>query len=167
MTNEAAIDRNRDFLGFATIMLIVLTTAGVEGIITRNNLEGWYDALHKPFFTPPDWAFPLVWNLLFVLMGVACWRVWRRPASPERTRALLLFAVQLLFNFLWTTIFFGLHRIGVALLEACLLLGLIHLTARALGRCDRWAELLFWPYLAWVAFAVLLNAGIWWLNPAA
>ena len=148
-------------------MVAVLATGWVEGIITRDKLAVWYRALEKPFFTPPDWVFPVVWNLLFVMMGIAGWRAWRQPASPERTRALVLFCVQLVLNFLWTTIFFGLHAIGTALLEAVLLWLMVAWTARALGRCDVWARRLFWPYLAWVGFAILLNAGIWWLNPAA
>jgi tryptophan-rich sensory protein len=161
------IDRRRDLLGLGAFLLLCLGSVAVQGAVTRANLAGWYDGLAKPPFTPPNWAFPLAWNLIFVLMAVAGWRVWRRPASPERSRALALFAVQLVLNFLWTMIFFGLHAVGTALVEVVLLWGVLLATLLAFARGDRWAARLLVPYLAWVAFAVALNAGIWWLNPAA
>ncbi|MEX2643013.1 MAG: TspO/MBR family protein [Acetobacterales bacterium] len=120
----------------------------------------WYAGLKKPAFNPPGWVFGSVWTALYAMIGVAGWRVWRRGlAVPFRT-----WIAQLALNFLWSPVFFGAHRIGLALAVVVLLLAsCVAFIATAWSR-DRLAALLFVPYAAWVAFAVLLNASILALN---
>jgi translocator protein len=131
------------------------------GIGSLTAPDGWYAALAKPSFNPPNWIFPPVWTVLYVLIGAAGWRVWRlRGGGPLRA----LWSAQLVLNFAWTPSFFVLHRIGLAFgVIALLLLAILAFVAFAWKR-DRVAALLFLPYAAWVAFAAALTAAIWQLN---
>lgn len=122
----------------------------------------WYAALDKPFFTPPAWIFGPVWTALYLMMSVAAWLVWRR--TGWRARPVGLWFAQILLNALWTPLFFGLHWLGVALIEMAALWLLVLLTLLAFRPVSRPAAWLMAPYLAWVSFAWFLNLGLWWLN---
>lgn len=123
--------------------------------------DGWYAALAKPWFNPPNWVFAPAWTVLYVLIGIAGWRIWR---LPERGGTMHAWIAQLVLNFSWTPVFFRLHQIGAALAVVLLLLAAILLFIALAWRRDRIAALLFLPYAAWVAFASTLNAAIWQLN---
>lgn len=154
----------RDLIALALFVILCLAVAGVGGAITAGSVDTWYPTLVKPAFNPPDWVFAPVWTTLYICMAVAAWRVWRTPASTARRNALLLFAVQLVLNLAWSALFFGLHRVGAALLEVIVLLLAIAATGLVFRRLDRLAGLLFVPYVLWVAYASVLNFSIWWLN---
>jgi benzodiazapine receptor len=127
--------------------------------------QSWYATLAKPSFTPPSWVFGPVWTLLYLLMGVAAFLVWRKGlASAGVKTALAWFLVQLGLNAAWTPVFFGLHRIGLALVVIVLLLAAIVVTTDRFLRVSRPAGLLLVPYLLWVSFATVLNAALWHLN---
>ena len=121
----------------------------------------WYEQLNQPGGTPPDIAFPIAWTLLYIGMAVAAWRVWRAIGIG---RALALFAAQLLCNALWMPVAFGAHALGWALLVIVALWLLLAATLSEFWRADRFAGLLLVPYLAWVSYAVYLNAGLLFLN---
>lgn len=123
----------------------------------------WYAGLRKPPLTPPDAVFPPVWTALYAAIAVAGWLVWRRR-RPGEFAPLALWGAQLVLNALWSLLFFGLERPGLALLEIALLLALVVATTAAFLRVRPLAGALFAPYAAWVAFAAYLNAGIWLLN---
>jgi tryptophan-rich sensory protein len=123
----------------------------------------WYQAIAKPTWNPPSWVFGPVWSTLYVLMGVAAWRVWR-SVHAERAAALQLWWVQLALNALWSPLFFGLQRLDLALFEIALLFVAIAATAHRCWRIDRIAGALLAPYLAWVGFASFLNYTLWDLN---
>jgi translocator protein len=125
----------------------------------------WYDALIKPSFNPPDWIFAPVWTLLYVLMGVAAWRVWKGAGFAGAGVALGLFVGQLCLNALWSYIFFGAHSLGTALAEIVLLWCAILATIMMFRKVDRFASILLVPYLMWVSFAAVLNLQLWRLNP--
>jgi tryptophan-rich sensory protein len=121
----------------------------------------WYASLQKPSFNPPNWLFGPVWSILYVMIGVAGWRVWKADGGST---ALVVWAVQLALNFLWSPIFFAAQNPGLALVVVVgMWLSIVAFIATA-WRVDRIAAWLFVPYLAWVSFATLLNASIWWLN---
>lgn len=122
----------------------------------------WYTTLERPFYAPPSWVFGPVWTLLYIGIAVAGWLVWRRIGL--RTGPMRLWGTQLLLNALWTPLFFGLNWLGVALFEMALLWLAILFCIRSFWRVSRPAAILLMPYLAWVSFAWLLNAGFWWLN---
>lgn len=110
------------------------------------------------------WLFGPVWTLLYALIAVGAWLVWRHPNRPRVRSALVWWWVQLVLNLAWTPLFFGAGQFGLALLDIGLLLGAVGVTSVLFHRLDRAAALLLGPYVAWVAFAAALNAAIWWLN---
>ncbi|MGF6964061.1 benzodiazapine receptor [Paraburkholderia sp. WC7.3g] len=120
--------------------------------------------MQKPAFNPPNWVFPPVWTVLYVLMAFSAWRVWKRDGL---TAAIVLWVVQLLFNAAWMWLFFGLHRPEAGLVEILILLVLIVMLTYVFWRRDRLAGILLVPYVAWVAYAALVNYALWQLNPAA
>ena len=124
----------------------------------------WYAGIQKPAWNPPSWVFGPVWSALYAMMGVAAWGVWREGGWPLQKRALGWFLAQWALNFLWTPLFFGLHRMGWAFVEMLLLWTAIAMTITAFWRVRRWAAILLCPYLAWVSFAAVLNGTLWWLN---
>jgi translocator protein len=136
--------------------------AGIGGAVTRTSVDTWYTILAKPAFTPPDWVFGPVWTVLYAMMALAAWLVWRRIGWQGS--ALLLFFVQLALNLLWSILFFGLQLVGLALVDIVVLVIMIALTTIAFWRVDRRAGLLFVPYGIWVAYAGILNGAIWHLK---
>jgi benzodiazapine receptor len=146
-------------------VLLPLLVGVLGSVFTIDAVRSWYPTLARPSFAPPSWVFGPVWTTLYVSMGVASWLVWRRGfARPDVRRALMLYAVQLAFNLGWSWLFFGLRRPFLGLVEIVVLLVLIGATMRRFGAVSRVAALLLAPYLAWVAFATVLNGGFWWLN---
>lgn len=159
-----ALPTSYDLYALTGFVIGCLAVAGLGGLLTSLSVDGWYQTLAKPPFNPPDWVFAPVWTALYLMMAVAAWRIWRHRENGNRGFALVLFAVQLVLNLAWSGVFFGLMSIGVALLEIVLLWLAIVMTAIAFARIDRVAGWLIVPYAAWVLFASLLNAAIWWLN---
>ena len=148
-------------LGFIGLCLAVGT---LSAAVTAPAITSWYPTLVKPSFNPPNWIFVPVWTTLYVLMAIAAWLVWRRAGFAAARTALFLFIVQIVLNSLWSLLFFGLHRIDLALADVVLLLVAIVATALAFRRHSAMAALLLVPYLAWVSFATALNFAIWRLN---
>lgn len=124
----------------------------------------WYASLAKPAWTPPDAVFAPVWTVLYVLMGVAAWLVWRKVGLSLATVPLVLFIVQLALNALWSYLFFGAHRPMLAFFEIVVLWLVILLTLVGFWRIRPLAGALLLPYLCWVGFASALNFELWRLN---
>jgi tryptophan-rich sensory protein len=124
----------------------------------------WYAGLRKPAWNPPNWLFGPVWSALYTMMGVAAWLIWRRGGFAANGPALRCFLAQLALNALWSSLFFGLRRPGLALIEILLLWLAIAATLALFWRAQRAAGLLLVPYLAWVSFASVLNFTLWRLN---
>lgn len=148
------------------VSIIICQLAGVVGsVFTITAIPGWYAALIKPPFSPPNWLFGPVWLTLYTLMGLALALVWAKGIGDKKVKqAVILFAVQLFLNLLWSILFFGLHLTFLAFLEILLMLGFIVLTTLSFYRIERRAAYLMLPYLAWVSFASVLNFSIWFLN---
>ena len=155
---------SRDVLGLIGFIVLCLAISGIGGAITAASVDSWYQALRKPTFNPPDWVFAPVWTALYILMGVAAWRVWRLGPFATNGKALAVFAGQLGLNLAWSFLFFGLQRIDLALVEIVILLCAIIANTIMFWRIDRLAGLLFVPYAAWVTYATILNASLWLLN---
>ncbi|MFH1896458.1 MAG: TspO/MBR family protein [bacterium] len=150
------------------ISIIICQLAGIVGaVFTTPAIPTWYASLNKPFFNPPAWVFGPVWTLLYTLMGVAAYLVWKKSFDKLRIKpkkALKLFAVQLALNSLWSIIFFGLKIPFLAFLEILGLGGFIVLTMVEFRKISPRAFWLLLPYLLWVSFASLLNLAIVVLN---
>jgi tryptophan-rich sensory protein len=143
-----------------TLTFLVLVIGGGLLIGTVTRPDGWYAALAKPPFNPPNWVFAPVWTILYVLIAVAGARTFERG----RGRGFALWLAQLALNFTWSPVFFGLHRPLAALVIVGALLATIIAFIATQWNSDRASALLFVPYAAWVAFATVLNASIVVLN---
>jgi tryptophan-rich sensory protein len=131
---------------------------------TATSVGGWYQTLAKPSWNPPDWLFGPVWSMLYLMMAVAAWLVWRGHGWRAARPALTWFGIQLALNVTWSFLFFGLHRPGLALVEIISLWLSILATGIAFRQTSVAASLLLVPYLAWTSFAVFLNFALWRLN---
>lgn len=151
-------------LAFVGFLAATLGSGALGAVATASSVRTWYPTLVKPTWNPPSWVFGPVWTTLYIFMAVAAWRIWRGSESAERTSALRWFWVQLALNAVWSPLFFGLRSPGLALVEIVLLWIAIAVTGVKFLRLDRVAAALWTPYLAWVSFASVLNATIWWLN---
>ena len=149
-----------------TIACAISLSAGLIGsLAVADNFTTWYSTIEKPAFTPPNWVFGPVWTILYVLMGIAAFLVWQKGLGTAAVKvALTWFLVQLVLNVSWAPVFFGLHRIGLALVVITLLWAAIVTTTFYFLRVSRPAAVLLLPYLLWVSFATALNASIWHLN---
>jgi len=151
-----------------TKLLVSLTVcfgaAAIGGTVTRPAIAGWYLTVRKPDFSPPNEVFGPVWSLLYLLMAVALYLVWRKR-EVKKDQALLLFAAQLVLNVCWSAVFFGLHSIAGGLAVIALLWAAVAETIRRFWRISRTAALCLVPYLIWLSFAAVLNYAIWRLNP--
>jgi len=153
-----------------TIKLVIsvalpLAVGGLSGYATARGVSTWYPTLVKPSFNPPAWVFGPVWTLLYIMMGIAAFLVWRRGLNADGVRiALTVFAIQLALNGLWSILFFGMHAPGWALAEIILLWMAIGTATLLFWRVVPAAGVLLLPYWAWVSFATVLNASLWWLN---
>ena len=131
---------------------------------TISSIDTWYKYLNKPSFSPPNWIFGPVWTLLYFLMGISLFLIWKRKQNKETKEAIKWFFIQLLLNFLWSLIFFGGHQITLAFLDIAVLLAAIYLTIKKFEKLNKIAGYLLLPYIFWVGFATILNLSILLLN---
>lgn len=148
------------------IALAICQAAGIIGsLFTRPAIGEWYAGLTKPALNPPSWVFAPVWTILFVLMGLAAFLVWKRGLEQKEVKiALGIFIVQLVLNTLWSVIFFGFKDPGLAFIEIIILWLAILATIIFFGKISKAAAWLLAPYLLWVSFAAGLNYYLWILN---
>jgi translocator protein len=151
----------KSWLGLAGWLALCFGAASLGAIFTPGE---WYATLRKPSWNPPGWLFGPVWTVLYTLMAVAAWLVWRRGGFAAQRRPLARFLAQLAFNAAWTPLFFGLHWPGAAFAEIVLLWLAIAATLWAFRPVSRVAAWLLAPYLVWVGFAATLNFALWRLN---
>lgn len=145
-------------------ILAVEAVGALSGWLTREGTKIYNSTIEQPPLSPPSIVFPIVWGILFALMGIGAARIYMAPASGARRRSLLLFLVQLAFNFFWSIIFFNFQAFGFAFLWLILLWILILLMILSFRTVDKLAAWLQIPYLLWVTFAAYLNFGVWLLN---
>ena len=138
----------------------------VSGLASVGGTREWYDTLVKPSFTPPTWVFGPAWTLLYFMMGIALYLVWRKGLSESGAKsALVFFLVQMALNGFWSPLFFGMQAPGLALIDIILLWCAVVVTIYLFFRQNKIAGMLLIPYWAWVTFATLLNYSFWQLNP--
>lgn len=147
-------------------VLFILLAEGVgilSGLLTRQGIEA-YSMVEKSALTPPAILFPIVWTILYALMGVGAARVWLTNPSDARTKGLAFFTFQLIFNFFWSIFFFNRQAYGFSLLWLIVMWVLILFMTVEYAKVDKLAAWLQIPYLVWVAFAGYLNYAVWQLN---
>ncbi len=154
----------RKILALVFFVGLCLLVGALGGWVTATSVSDWYPTLNKPSFNPPNWLFGPVWTALYVLMGIAAWRVWSTAWADRARGPLALFALQLALNLGWSVVFFGLRAPGPAVVVIVALEAAILATILAFRRIDGLAAALLVPYALWVAFATVLNVAVWRLN---
>ena len=145
-------------------ILLPLSVGAIAGMFTSQAVPIWYASLNRPFFSPPNWVFGPVWTSLYILLGISFFLIWKEKASKERDLAIKVFLVQMLLNFAWSFLFFYFNLIGAALIEIILLWISIALMIYLFYKIKPVAAYMNIPYLLWVSFATILNAGYYFLN---
>ncbi|WP_137391999.1 TspO/MBR family protein [Rhodoligotrophos defluvii] len=151
----------------ALIVAFVLcfAVAAIGSAFIISNLSPWYAGLVKPAFALPSWLIWPIQIMLYSLMAVSLWLVWKAPAARSlKFPALFIFGVQLVLNIAWPALFFGAQSPVLGLLVLIFLLAAVLATVFSFYRINRWASLLLWPHLVWITYDLLLNIAIWWLN---
>lgn len=149
---------------FLTFLFITLAVQFTASFATIPEIKVWYRTIQKPAWTPSDYLFGPVWFVLYVLMAISGWLAFSCAAEEKNKRVVGLYALQLLFNFAWSFIFFKFHRIGLAFADIVLLWFSILIMTIQYSKINRLSGMLLIPYLLWVGFATCLNFSIWRLN---
>ncbi len=153
----------RSFVRLIFFIAGCLAIGFLGGLATSSSLQDWYLGIRKPPLNPPNWIFAPVWSVLYIMMAIAGWRLWALR-STQKNRLRILFALQLIFNALWSFLFFGLRNPFFGLVDILLLWAILFLLTCASWRADKISGLILLPYLLWTSFATYLNAALWWLN---
>jgi tryptophan-rich sensory protein len=153
------------FLKLVVSIVICLAAGALGTIFTVSSIPTWYALLNKPAFSPPNYLFAPVWIILYILMGLSLYSVWKKGVKTKKSReAIYTFGVQLFLNAIWSPIFFGYRNIFLALVIIILLLFMIVKTIILFAKIDKLSAYLLYPYVAWVSFATILNFSVWILN---
>ena len=148
---------------FVVSIVIALAVGGISALISSGGMDIYSEVLTPPL-TPPGWLFPIVWSVLFVLMGISAARIWQNGDSKQKAQSLRIYLLQLAFNFVWSLLFFNMQAYGFALVWLIILWLLILLMILSFSKIDKPSAYLQIPYLLWVSFAAYLNFMVWMLN---
>lgn len=158
----------RKYISLAVFLILLFSLSGIAGYITSSSVDGWYKAIEKPSFNPPNWVFGPVWATLYAMIAISGWLVWKELSGNFKqkitTTEFKIYGAQVAANFIWSVLFFGMERPFYALIDIILLLVLIGLNIRIFKPVSKTAAFLLAPYFCWVAFALTLNLSIVWLN---
>ncbi len=160
--SKVTVPAGRDLIGLVTFVLLCFGVSILGARATVPALRPWYETLAKPPWTPPGWVFGPIWTILYPLIAISGWTIWREGRSRV---AVLLFLLQLALNAAWPWLFFGQRRPDWAFVDVVVLLVVLVATVVVFYRLRRRAAFLLLPYLAWVLFAAALNLAVWRLNP--
>ena len=156
--------KNSNWKTYAFWIILCEAVGALAGWISAGGIEVYSALANKPPLTPPQWIFPVVWSILYALMGISAARISLTPPSKERNMGLNLFTAQLIVNFFWPLLFFNAQAFGFALIWLILLWVLVLAVILTFRKIDKTAAWLMIPYLLWLTFAVYLNAGVYILN---
>lgn len=154
----------RNWKTYAVWILIAEAAGALSGWLSRQGMMLYSETVIQPPLSPPMWLFPIVWGILYALMGISAARIWIAPESLERRRGLNLFIAQLIVNFFWSLIFFNLQAFGFAVVWLTLLWVLVAWMIFTFYHVDKLAAWMQVPYLTWLTFAAYLTCGVWVLN---
>ncbi len=149
------------YLSFFLILFITFAASGIGGFTTSSFKEPWYSQIILPAFNPPSWVFAPVWTILYILMSIAAWSAWQKTLDKK---LLKIYFIHLFFNAIWSIIFFGFHKIGLALFDLIIILTFIMLLMNNYLRVNLISFYLILPYFLWSSYALILNTSIFLLN---
>lgn len=154
-----------NFLKFLISIIICQLAGAIGAVVTYPSIKGWYNSIQKPSFNPPNWIFGPAWTILYILMGLSLFFVWKTSSKKNNIKPeIFIFTIQLILNIAWSFLFFGLHNPFIAFLGIITLWIFIVLTIYKFQEINKLSALLLIPYLLWVTFAAFLNFSIWRLN---
>jgi len=154
----------KDYATLAGWILLLLAVSSFMGTMSKGGMDSWYLSINKSPLTPPSYVFGIVWTILYIMIAISGWMIWRLQESENLGAIKILYILQLLLNWSWTPLFFGYYLVGEALISiiliwlCVLLLAVISYTKKPL------ISMLLWPYLLWLSFASYLNFYIWYYN---
>lgn len=155
----------KNFLKIISSLLICFSAAALGNIFTISSIPTWYATLNKPPFSPPNYLFGPVWTILYILMAISLYLVWKKGLKDKKVKdAIKIFAIQLILNAIWSPIFFGARSLLLAFVIIVVMWIFILKTIKAFAKIDKNSSYLLYPYLAWVSFASILNFSVWVLN---
>ncbi len=158
-------EKTKRIIRLIASLIIPQLAGGIGALFTGSSVSTWYAGLNKPSFNPPGWVFGPVWTILYLMMGVALYQVWRNGLGDKNTKiAVTLFGVQMVLNLLWSILFFGMQNPLAGLVDIALLWAFILATMIAFYRISKPAGLLLLPYFLWVSFASVLNYMLYTMN---
>ena len=149
------------YLSLFLLILITFTASAIGSFITTSFKEPWYSEIILPSFNPPSWVFAPVWTILYFMMSVAIWKIWKNSFD---TKILKIYFIHLFFNSTWSIVFFGFHLIGLALVNLIIILLFIIFLMKEYLMRDKISFYLMIPYLVWSGYALILNSSIFLLN---
>lgn len=153
----------KKFLSYLTPVLICFALGFIASRLQADAIRNWYPYLNKPALTPPNWLFPVAWSIIYLMSGLSAGVVWNK-AGDDRNNILTLWGVQQFFNFTWSIVFFTMHNPFVGIINIVLLDLLVMWYIIRTWNTVRAASYMFWPYMAWIAFATYLNGCILFMN---
>lgn len=156
--------KKSDIIKLVISILIPLALGAIAGRFTAQAVPDWFASLNRPSFSPPNWIFGPVWTILYILLGISLYLIWKQIPSKQRNNALLIFSLQMFLNFIWSFVFFYFNQIGLALIVIIGLWISIVFMLISFYKLKPSAAYLNLPYLLWVTFASVLNAGYFILN---
>ena len=149
------------YLFLFLLFLITFMASAIGGFTTASFKEPWYSEIILPSFNPPSWVFGPVWTILYIMMSLAIWKIWKNTFNQK---ILKIYFVHLFFNSTWSIVFFGFHQIGLALVNLFIILIFIILLTRNYLKLDKTSFYLMLPYFFWSSYAFILNISIFILN---
>jgi tryptophan-rich sensory protein len=153
--------RNNSYVSLAVWIIALLLMGWLIGFFSKSEINIWYSTLHRPPLTPPNYVFPMVWTILYAVIGICGWIIWRKPEFSHLRLVKNLYATQLILNWMWTPLFFYQHLIGLSLLNIILLVIVVSLIIYFAYRNIKTVSMLMIPYVLWLLFAAYLNFYIW------
>ena len=151
----------KKYLSLIIILIITFIAPMIGSYVTASFKEPWYSQIILPAFNPPSWVFAPVWSTLYFLMSIAIWKVW---VTSFDSKILKIYFLHLFFNSTWSLVFFGLHQIGLALINLIIILAFIFFLMRAYFKINKISYYLMFPYFLWSSYALILNSSIFLLN---
>lgn len=155
---------NKDYLSLALWVGLMIAIGWIIGSITKPEISAWYATLNRSSLTPPNYVFPITWTILYTIIGICGWLIWLQPSGNQLKTIKLLYITQLIFNWIWSPLFFSYHLTGLSLLVVSLMDILVGTLIWLAYPKIRSVSLLMIPYLLWILFASYLNFYIWWYN---
>ena len=149
------------YLSLIFILITTFAASAIGGFTTSTFKEPWYSQIILPSFNPPSWVFGPVWTILYIMMSIAAWSAWKKKLEK---RILIIYFVHLFFNGLWSVLFFGFHKIFLALIDLGIILIFIIWLMKIYHQVNKSSFLLMIPYLLWSSYALILNLAIFYLN---